>query len=319
MALEDFTTWVVGEEIGDPLTVTANSITWNDINRNQDDTFVYKDKGAGYFSGDFTHSFKFTTPAAVDAQDGAWVYAWVLTNSVNSPTEIDAANGDLQGFFFVNAAVDTPRFALDITEDGAQYLDNSSTINFSTTYYIVIDRDDDGGVNNTGRLTAYITTGDYYPGGTPFDTLTLDCDAGEQNDFRYIFATVPRGGTTSATTDGIVQDFNLAVSTFAELTASGGFELGGSAALTYAEITALSASGGFTFDGSAALTYAEMAELAASGGFALGGSAVLTRQGWMRILTDEDGVTANVDVAKVGGDTRTLHFVLGLYTGYTDS
>jgi hypothetical protein len=31
------------------------------------------------------------------------------------------------------------------------------------------------------------------------------------------------------------------------------------------------------------------------------------------------GVTANVDVAKVGGGTRTLHFAHGLYTGYTDS
>jgi len=31
------------------------------------------------------------------------------------------------------------------------------------------------------------------------------------------------------------------------------------------------------------------------------------------------GVTADVAVAKVGGGTRTLHFVGGLYTGYTDS
>ena len=31
------------------------------------------------------------------------------------------------------------------------------------------------------------------------------------------------------------------------------------------------------------------------------------------------GVTADVNVAKVGGGTRTLHFSHGLYTGYTDS
>jgi len=31
------------------------------------------------------------------------------------------------------------------------------------------------------------------------------------------------------------------------------------------------------------------------------------------------GVTANVQVEKPGGGTRTLHFVGGLYTGYTDS
>lgn len=31
------------------------------------------------------------------------------------------------------------------------------------------------------------------------------------------------------------------------------------------------------------------------------------------------GATADVDVAKVGGGTRTLHFKSGLYTGYTDS
>ena len=31
------------------------------------------------------------------------------------------------------------------------------------------------------------------------------------------------------------------------------------------------------------------------------------------------GLTADVDVAKAGGGTRTLHFVNGLYVGYTDS
>jgi len=31
------------------------------------------------------------------------------------------------------------------------------------------------------------------------------------------------------------------------------------------------------------------------------------------------GATANVEVAKVGGGTRTLHFKNGLYTGFTDS
>jgi len=31
------------------------------------------------------------------------------------------------------------------------------------------------------------------------------------------------------------------------------------------------------------------------------------------------GATANVDVAKVGGGTRTLSFKNGLYTGYSDS
>jgi hypothetical protein len=35
--------------------------------------------------------------------------------------------------------------------------------------------------------------------------------------------------------------------------------------------------------------------------------------------TGTAGATADVDVAKVGGGTRTLHFENGLYTGYTDS
>ncbi len=34
---------------------------------------------------------------------------------------------------------------------------------------------------------------------------------------------------------------------------------------------------------------------------------------------DRDGTTADIPVAKVGGGTRTLHFVHGLYTGYSDS
>lgn len=46
-------------------------------------------------------------------------------------------------------------------------------------------------------------------------------------------------------------------------------------------------------------------------------SVLLSHAG--RITTLETtGVTANVDVAKVGGGIRTLHFINGLFTGYTD-
>ena len=45
---------------------------------------------------------------------------------------------------------------------------------------------------------------------------------------------------------------------------------------------------------------------------------LLARVGRLETL-EGGGATADVAVAKDGGGTRTLHFVNGVYTGFTDS
>ncbi|HLE74915.1 MAG TPA: hypothetical protein VI864_02595 [Candidatus Bathyarchaeia archaeon] len=57
----------------------------------------------------------------------------------------------------------------------------------------------------------------------------------------------------------------------------------------------------------------------------IGGTSVITASRVLQNVTTSasiitsGGVTADVPVAKVGGGTRTLHFVNSKYTGYTDS
>ncbi len=217
MALEDFTTYTESDP-GSDITVDTNIITWNDLNRTTAaGGLVYKDKGVDYFDGNFTHRIKFTTPSADQAADGAWVYFWVLTNAIDYPGNIDTANGDFQGLYWLNTTGDIPRFDLNICENGTASTDSSVTCSYSTTYYFQIERVDNGGANSTGQLTVRITTVNYYDetGAVAFDTLTLDCGVGEQNNFQYVYATASRGGVTNAITDGVVEDLNLAPLTFA--------------------------------------------------------------------------------------------------------
>lgn len=50
-----------------------------------------------------------------------------------------------------------------------------------------------------------------------------------------------------------------------------------------------------------------------------GGDLYGTYHGWVQTSQITGGVSADVPVVKPGGGTRTLHFVSGLYIGYTDS
>jgi len=260
MALEDFTGvgWVESDA-GGRLTVTATSITWNDVLRGDEACYVRADKGAAFFNGDFTHSFEFTTPSAAESADGAWVYMWVLSNhATQAPSELESASSDYLGFYFVNATGDIPRFALSISDDGVRSDDNSSTINYSTKYYVTIVRDDAGGVNGTGQLTAYICTTNYYgdTGYSLFDTLTLDCGAGEQNDYRYIFATIPRGGTGTQITDGVVENLNLSAvaNVFVDMEVTSGGVGDGTATMELFEAIDMAVTSGGTGGGSATMT-----------------------------------------------------------------
>lgn len=179
---EDFTTYTEVDQ-GDKIVVdSAIKVSWTGLASRWLHGYVYKDFGVDHFNGDFTH--KFETQYSGISDVAVLVSSWVLGNTVGDLRIIVAGSGDAHSFHLYNGG--TPSFRLWIVEGGATSADEWASPSASTTYFVEIVRDDDGGSNNTGRLTAYIRTGSH--SGVLQDTLVVDCAAGEQNDFRYIYA-----------------------------------------------------------------------------------------------------------------------------------
>jgi len=187
----------------------SQTITWVVMDTRATDNYVYKDMGAAYFSGDFIHSFKHNvTPAS----NGSYSFPWAITNDLNDLAGIDVASGDFQAVgIYYDGANRYVRIA--ICENGAlNETGLSYAIAAGTDYYYTIVRDDDAGANNTGQLTLYVCTENYYgeAGTSLVHTITGDCGAGEQNDFRYINATQVYNTGVADYASGTVEDLDLA-------------------------------------------------------------------------------------------------------------
>jgi len=103
MAKENFLTYT---EV-DPttkITVTAEKITFAAITNN-DNSYVYKDKGAGYFDGDFQVVVKGKITASTD---NGRPYIWGLANVINDFGTIYSDNGTFLGVQLRDATVPDP-------------------------------------------------------------------------------------------------------------------------------------------------------------------------------------------------------------------
>jgi len=201
MANEDFTTYTEVDENND-ITVTSSTVSWTSLSRG-DNSYVYKDHGVDHFDGDFTHQFEMLIENA-DVTVPRQVM-WMIANAINNEEALISASEDLQNIFYY----DNTNLYLRVVEGGA----SASTDIFAafvegTPYFVTVSRDDDGGANNTGQLVAVIRTGSHT--GTIQDTLTVDCSAGEQNDFRYLYACATYDtGHNNRDCDGYTQDMDL--------------------------------------------------------------------------------------------------------------
>jgi len=207
MPIEDFTTYSETDP-GSTVTKTSDTITWALLSTRNTSSYVYKDFGAGYFGGDFSHRFEVTATG----YGGVTPYAsvWGLANAVDDFQGIDDSGGDYQSVVLVNSG-GTYFLQLRICEDGGVSLSNQA-ISVSTKYYVTVERDDDGGTNGTGRLTLRVYTGNYYgeSGAVEIGTVTLDCGVGEQNDFRYLYATSSfNTGDAGKTLNATIENLDL--------------------------------------------------------------------------------------------------------------
>lgn len=201
MIFEDFTTYTEVDAVGN-ITVTPSKIDYDDLGRNEE-SYVYKDKGVNHFSGDFELLFETQLKSSPAPDESSLAYIVGIANSVDDFN----AHSDLQTIYMQPVGAGSVAYTLQVREDDSDTNDLAGNEPRNVTNYITFNRDDDGGANSTGRLTAYIRSGSHE--GTLEDTLTVDCGVGQQNDFRYIYGLSTHNSGHDLHVSGFTQNLDL--------------------------------------------------------------------------------------------------------------
>jgi hypothetical protein len=177
---QDLTTWVEVDEDGD-FAVAADEITVSTLTEDCV-SYVYLDKGPGYFSGDFEHLFYFEE---YYEDDGA-VGIWMVATTVGTVFQADSEHGCLY------LQIDSYSHVMMLKEPYAG--SDTSSYSTSTRYWMTVKRDEAVGTYGTLYVYKYSDAART----TLLDTLTVALAA--KDDFRYIYAVASLG---TAQTDRI--------------------------------------------------------------------------------------------------------------------
>lgn len=167
---------------GDKITTTTRRATWTNLDRNET-AYVYRDKGAGFFSSSFVH---YLTVYMTTLITGSYVSAWALTNVLNSLRVIDTANGDFLAVTLLGLGAEAvPTIALYECDGGSIVggTDTYTPASLATPYYLKVVRDES--VGDYGTLYCYIYSDAART--TLLDTLTVTLHTSKKA-FRYIHA-----------------------------------------------------------------------------------------------------------------------------------
>jgi hypothetical protein len=203
MALEDFATYT---EVDPNTRISAPAtyrVTWAGLTENED-AYVYKDKGAAFFSGDFTH---YVTIHISSVDDGVRGAMWALTNSLDDLTGIDAANGS---YLALRLEYDSPTMGLKITEvDSGTYRESAAiTISEDTNYYLKIVRNES--VGTYGTIYLYVYTDDQRTAlQSAAKSLALNSS---KKDFQYVHAVITYDNNDNDAYSGYVENMELIAS-----------------------------------------------------------------------------------------------------------
>ncbi len=173
-ATENFTTYTE-EDPNTHITVTASRVTVTGLLRNEN-AYVYKDKTASYFDGDFEHLI---TAYMTAGTSGGQNVIWGLANFIGSYS--DTTKPDMLSVLIYHAGGTTYRLILQESMLGTKW---SATydISLDTPYYLKIKRDES--VGTYGTIYSYIYSDSARTNLLQTLTLTLH----EKEDFRYIYA-----------------------------------------------------------------------------------------------------------------------------------
>jgi len=202
---EDFTTYTELDP-GADITVAASKLTFVDLDSRNTDSWVYKDMGVDYYSGDFEHLMEGETGSGSTDDDCFGIY-WAMSNSVDDILGIDNASGDvLYTFFHPNAAGNGPNYVyLREVDGGTSYSTVIVSLSEDTTYYLKVKRDE--AVGTYGTIYVYVYSDSARTNLVDSVSLTLNTS---KKDYRYIYGTnTYNDGTTGSQYDGFVQNFDI--------------------------------------------------------------------------------------------------------------
>ena len=180
-------------------TVAGTKVTWADLSRS-DEVYLYADKGAGHFTGDFTQRFKtvFTSSAVADYG----LCGYMLSTGIGELAAQIVADYDI---FLVKHSKETvgPTIAnVNYTDGAAVDWDTSGVLTYGVVYYVTIEK-----VGNV--CTVRIHTINYYgeAGSVEFDTLISDITGADT--YQYLYAACSNDSGATGVVSGYNEDIDI--------------------------------------------------------------------------------------------------------------
>jgi len=202
MAIENFTLYTEVDP-GSNITVAANSLTY--ILDNNTTAYIYSDKGAAYFDGDFSHYLK-VTPGAAGSVNGITA-CWMLANVLNDVRSMQlAANNHL----VVTLSKGSGTYTLALSEfyGTAVSVAASNPLSDATPYYLNIERDET--VGTYGTLYCRIYSDDART--VLIETISLTLR--NKQDFRYVYGLSSYNQSNPGrSSSGVVENLELSLNT----------------------------------------------------------------------------------------------------------
>lgn len=197
MANEDFTTYTKVDPDG-KLTVTSAKVAATALPQNgTGQSYVYKDKGVGFFTGNFSHNFEIQATA----HSGNSYYSyWGVSNQIADRAA--TTNG-----YDVLILFDGANYQIYFEEiNSGSFYQATYQISGSTSYYCTFRRNTAVGANGTIYLDIYSDSGRT----TLLTTLTLTLHAA--TNWRYIYGVQSNDNGNATTMTGFTQNLNLSPS-----------------------------------------------------------------------------------------------------------
>ena len=201
MAVEDFSAYTEVDPDSE-VTRTATRVTWTQVARNTD-TYVYDDKDAAHFNGDFEQLLTLLLAETGSSLSSVGPF-WALTNQVDDLYNIDIeSDSALWGYVRMENSTER-RFVLCETDGGTLYQDLWAGAAWDTPYYLKIKRDE--AVGTYGTLYCYIYSDSART--NLLDTLQHTLHTSKK-DFQYVFGMSTYNNADAATTSGYVENLDL--------------------------------------------------------------------------------------------------------------
>lgn len=176
--MEDFTTYTITDP--GPLTVTSTKVDVATLLDSQV-ARVYKDMGAGHFSGDYEHLI--TVYCNSSTITGLCNVVWGVANVNNGDVALNGFGNDSNWLRMYEETASTASLFLQESDGGLTYTDTNTSLSLDTPYYLKCKRDES--VGTYGTIYCYI----YSDSGRTslVDTLSVTLHTSKK-DYQYVYA-----------------------------------------------------------------------------------------------------------------------------------